>query len=149
MAAHDSLHQAYKYGGATAGSAIGTVNGPGFDCRGMEEVLVILSVGIASGTLDVNVQQSSDDAVGDAYTNLAGASFTQVVDADDNKTYIGRIVVNKDSAGTGGVERWLRVVGIVGTAAVNYGACFVGAGLHDKPVAQEQTVAFNFDETAN
>ena len=147
MAAHDSLHQAYKYGGGIAGSAVGTVTGPGFDCRGMEEVLVILSVGDATGTVDVNVQESSDDGAGDAYADVVGASFVQA--GTDNQTYVGRIVVNKDRNLTGGRERWLRIQGIVATGATDWGAVFIGAGLHDKPVSQENTVAFNFDETAD
>lgn len=142
MAAYDSLHQAYKYGGGVAGSAIGTVNGVQFDTQGMEEVLAVLAVGIASGTLDVKVQHS---ATGSVWADLSGASFSQKVDADDNKTYVGRIIVNKS-----GTNRYLRLSGTVSSAPVNWGAVFIGGGLHDKPVTQDETLEFSVnEETSN
>lgn len=150
MSAHDSLHQAYKYGGATSGSAIATVTGPAFDIKGMEEVLAVVNVGVVgAGTLDVTIEDSANGTTG--WSALTGAVFTQIVNADDNKTYVGRIVTNKDNAHPTqpGPKQFLRFSGVVATAVMGYGAGFIGGGLHDFPVAQDQTVAFNLDETAN
>ena len=139
MSAHNSLHQAFKYGGSTGGSAVGTVNGPAFDTQGMEEVLVVLNLGLlGAGTLDVKVQESASAA--GTYTDVTGASFTQMGNTDDNKTFIGRLLTNKSPR-----LRYLRIVGIVATAACNYGAGFIGAGLHDKPVTQDQTIGFDIN----
>ena len=119
MGAHDSLHQAYKYGGATSGSAIATVDGPAFDTRGMEEVLAVLNVGVGgAGTLDVTVEDSDDGSTG--WTAFTGAVFAQVVNADDNKTFVGRIVTNRDNLHPTqpGPKRFLRLSGVVATAVM-------------------------------
>lgn len=149
MAAHDSFHENFKYGGPNAGSAIGTVNGAAFDCRGMQEVLVWLSVGVvvATGTLDVHVEESDDGSTG--WVDVAGAVFTQKDDQASQSLYVGRIIVNRDRNIPLGRKRYLRIVGVVGTAVANYGAGFIGGGLHDKPVAQDNAVEFNLDETAD
>lgn len=144
MSAFNSLHEHLEVGGSLAGDAIGASNGVSFDCRGIEEVLVILTVGdiATSGTLDVKVQ---DSATGAVWADLTGASFAQVVAAGANQTYVGRIITNK-----AGTDRFLRVVGTVAVEALSYGACIVAGHQHDKPVTQENAVAFTVnEETAN
>lgn len=144
MSAFNSLHQHLEVGGALAGDAIGASNGVQFDTRGIEEVMVCLAVGdiATSGTLDVKVQHSATGAV---WADLTGASFAQVVAAGANETYVGRIITNKS-----GTNRYLRVVGTVATEALSYGACIIAGHQHDKPVTQENTVAFTVnEETAN
>lgn len=141
MSAHNSLHQHFEVGGALAGDATGASNGVAFDTRGIEEVMVVLSVGdiASSGTLDVKVQEASASSTG-PYTDITGASFAQVVAAGANQTYVGRILTN-----VGTRSRWMRLVGTVGTEALSYGACFLAGAQHDKPVTQENTLAFDIN----
>ena len=148
MAAHDSLVQHFEVGGALAGDAIGASNGVSFDTRGIEEVMIILMVGdiATSGTLECKVQHSATGAV---WADITGASFVQSATEAANLTFVGRIVTNRDSSVATGIRRHLRIVGTVATEALSYGACIVAGALHDKPVTQESTVAFNLDETAD
>lgn len=143
MSAHNSLHQHFEVGGAIGGNAIATVNGIGFDTRGIEEVMVVVCVGdvTTSGTLTIQVQDSATNTV---FADVSGASF--VVDATGgNETYIGRIITNKS-----GLGRYLRIVGTVAAVVTPYGGCFVAGAQHDKPVTQENTVQFTInEETAN
>jgi hypothetical protein len=96
-----------------------TANSPGLDTKGMEQCTVLGMTGVlaATDTVDIKVQHSDDDGVGDAYADLAGAAFAQQVDADDNVLLLGKIKCN-----TAGVKRWLRVV------VINGGAATTGSG---------------------
>lgn len=87
-----------------------TTNGTGIDTRGYHQALVVLNVGTVTTSLDVKVQQSSDDGSSDAYADISGAAFTQVTTANDVTVYVAR--VNLDAT-----ERYIRVVGTgVGTS---------------------------------
>ncbi len=108
-----------------SGGAIGATNGASLDTKGMEQCTVIVQVGvvIATGTLDVKIQDSPDDS---AWADLPGAVFTQITDTGDGSVVMGKIKCNQISTR---VERYLRVVGTVGTAVAEYGAILLGSNL--------------------
>tara|TARA_S200002703_G_scaffold61508_1_gene53393 strand:- start:25 stop:417 length:393 start_codon:yes stop_codon:yes gene_type:complete len=92
-------------------SRTASANGTGFDLEGSNgaegEAIIILSSDAASAgtdpTLDVKLQESSDDST---YTDISGATFTQVTDAAQ--------ALEKISINTNDVERYLRAVGTIG-----------------------------------
>lgn len=134
---HDSLHQHLKQvtGIEPDAYAAGTKNGTGFSIAGFREVLVILEVGDmeASATLDVKIQQSSDNGVADAFADVASAVFTQKVDAtDDNTGWVLRLNAE-------GRELYLRVVGVTAVDAVDYGVSVLLGGAEILPVTQANT----------
>lgn len=101
-----------EIGIAAQDQAIGTVNGSGIDTRNFDEALIIVNVGDATtGTADIKVQQSSDDGAGDAYTDIAGAAFTQIDTNNDQTVYVARLRVKN-------FERYIRIVSVVATAAI-------------------------------
>lgn len=120
-----------KYG--AAGSAPGTVNGIGIDTAGYAEATVVLSVGAvaSTGTLNVKVQDSADNST---WADLAGAVFTAVPDTGDNQVQIGMIKLDGNLC-----RRYIRVVGVVATAAADYGASVLLSGKQYKP---DQTPVF-------
>ena len=91
-----------------------TTDGTGIDTRGYHQALVVLNVGTVTTSLDVKVQQSSDDGSSDAYADISGAAFTQVTTANDVAVYVAR--VNLDAT-----ERYIRVVGTGVGASQSYG----------------------------
>ena len=91
-----------------------TTDGTGIDTRGYHQALVVLNVGTVTTSLDVKVQQSSDDGSSDAYADISGAAFTQVTTANDVTVYVAR--VNLDAT-----ERYIRVVGTGVGASQSYG----------------------------
>ena len=92
-------------------SRTASANGTGFDLEGSNgaegEAIVILASDAASAgtspTLDVKLQESSDDST---YTDISGATFTQVTDAAQ--------ALEKISINTNDVKRYLRAVGTIG-----------------------------------
>ena len=121
--------------------AVATVDGDGVDTNGYDEALVILNAGTATatGTANVKLQESSDNAVADAFTDIAGAAFVEVVAANDETVYVGRIRVKN-------FERYIRAVSIVGTDTVELGVIIIlGKNKGLKPVSQVQDVAFALD----
>jgi hypothetical protein len=92
-------------------SRTASANGTGFDLEGSNgaegEAIIILSSDAASAgtnpTLDVKLQES--DASGSGYTDISGATFTQVTDAASSQ---------KISINTNDVKRYLRAVGTIG-----------------------------------
>ena len=89
-----------------------SANGTGFDLEGSNgaegEAIIILASDAASAgaspTLDVKLQES--DAEGSGYTDISGATFTQVTDAAQA---LEKITIN-----TNDVKRYLRAVGTIG-----------------------------------
>ena len=92
-------------------SRTASANGTGFDLEGSNgaegEAIIILASDAASAgtspTLDVKLQESSDDST---YTDISGATFTQVTDAAQ--------ALEKISINTNDVKRYLRAVGTIG-----------------------------------
>ncbi len=60
-----------------------SANTTGLDCSGYEEVVYLLAVGAVTGTsptLDAKVQESATQ--GGTYTDIAGAAFAQITNAN-------------------------------------------------------------------
>ncbi|MGB0889969.1 MAG: hypothetical protein ACPGWS_06755 [Solirubrobacterales bacterium] len=123
----DCIEPASRTAGATNGAAI--------DCRGFEYAMFIVASGTnqATGTLDCKIQESSDNAVSDAYADVTGATFTQITTANDTAVRVCQVRLH-------GRERYLRMVGTVATAACIYGGYVVLSG-HE--VDADQTVSFD------
>ena len=134
-----------------------TTNGLSIDTRGFQEALVILSAGTvaASSTLDVKIQDSSDDT---NWNDVTSATFVQVVPANDEAVFVGRIKFNTYTAGTPGkVARYIRPVGVTGGSGASvYGVSIIllnsgQATAYDAVVANvggtatARTLSFNFD----
>jgi len=92
-------------------SRTASANGTGFDLEGSngaegEAIMILASDAASAGTsptLDVKLQESSDNST---YTDISGATFTQVTDAAQ--------ALEKISINTNDVERYLRAVGTIG-----------------------------------
>jgi len=108
----------------------------GVDCRGFRQALVIVNAGamVSGGTLDVTIQESSDDGSSDAYVAVTGATFTQITAANDNALYIGRVDLTKR-------ERYIRVLGTGATQVCEYSTCVL---LYEHLDGGWQTVSYVF-----
>lgn len=116
----------------------GATNGTGIDTVGFNQALLVLAVGAmgSSGTMDVKVQESSDNGVSDTWADVTGAVFTQLVDGThDNTAHIASL----DLSAT---ERYIRIVSTGGTAA-SPGSVTVLLGDPDVgPVTQTYSTGF-------
>jgi hypothetical protein len=84
----------------SAGKAIGPT--------GLVKAVINVTVVASGGTLDVHLEESSDDAVADAYADIANAVFSQITAVGIYELYFRA------------AEKWSRYVGVVGTAAVTW-----------------------------
>ncbi len=112
--------------GSTLG-ATGTRTGRGIDTAGYSEALVILTLGAvtATGSLAVKLQ----DAVADTgYGDVAGAAFTAKAGAVDDNVYTARIKLDGNT-----VKRWIKVIGITSTDAVDYTVTIILSGNQYNP----------------
>lgn len=119
---------------AVGGSA--TVNGTGVDCLAYEALQVVVAIGdVAAGTLTVKLQESSDDAVADAYADITDATTGAVAGSGDDEIYL--IDVNLSER-----ERYIRaVVTDAGGGGANYvSVTFNLARGRHAPPTQENTV---------
>ncbi len=89
--------------GNAATSYGGNTNG-GIDTRGFRRLIAIAAIGASTATQSISwkLQQSSDEAVGDAYTDITGAAGTALTDSNDNGCSVIDLNLN-------GVERYVRV----------------------------------------
>ena len=115
-----------------------TVNGDSVDCRGFREALVLLHIGTmaTSATLDVKVQHSADNST---WADITGAAFAQKTQAggdSDSGVHVGRLDLE-------GCERYIRVVAVTGTDAVDHGVSVALFHAKTLPVSQQNTVGFN------
>lgn len=122
MGAYASLENNAVVKIGLGGSAIGAVNGASVDTKGYSEALVILATGVAvaTGTLDVKIQDSADNS---SWADVTGAVFAQLTAADDQALKIGRLKLDGNL-----VRRYIRAVGTVGTATVDFAVTFVLSG---------------------
>lgn len=121
--------------------SVGTEDGASVDTRDFDTMLIIVAVGTvtATGTVDITVQESSDDAVGDAFANITGAVFTQITVANDNTVYVGRIKCKS-------FERFIRAQAVVGADTGDFGISYVLAKFDGlAPVTQTNAAAFTLD----
>jgi hypothetical protein len=125
-----------KIGIVAGDHAVGTLNGTGIDTTGYNRALIILNSGTngAGGTVDVKVQESSDDGATDAYADISGAAFSQITESNDNEIYLMDIDLTP-------VEKYIRTVGITGTATCDYGVdVILYRPMGQVPDAQDNTV---------
>lgn len=110
----------------------------GVDCQGFDEALVILNCGDFTATGDVSFQleESSDDAVADAYADITGAAISEKTTSTDATVYVGRIDLAKR-------ERYIRVGIDVDDDTVDIAITFVLLNAKTKPVSQTNTVSFS------
>jgi hypothetical protein len=109
------------------------VNGAAVDTQNYGEAIFILNVGtvLASGTLDVKIQESVDSGF-TSPTDVASAVFTQVTPANDVASYVGKVQ-------TIGRQQYLRTVHTAAVAASTSGSDCILANPIFKPA---QTPAF-------
>jgi len=98
--------------------AAATTNGAGIDTMGYHQALVVVSAGDIATSLDVKIQASSDNGSADAFADVSGAAFTQILAAGDNVVAVGRINLE-------GSERYIRVVGTSVGATCDYGVAVI------------------------
>lgn len=116
--------------------ATGPTNGTGVDTIGFDECVVVLNSGTntGAGTLDVHVEESDDNLT---FTDITGAAFTQVVAANDNTVYQGRIDLR-------GRKRYIRAVAVGdGANAAIGGVVFALHGAAVRPITPVNTEAFD------
>ena len=116
-------------------------NGAGVDCRGFEDALVILHIGAhdrttGDETLNVKLQESSDNGSGDAFADVAGGAFAQIagqaIDATKGNSYVMNVKLSKR-------ERYLRAVGTPAgtTPSTAYSVQIVLLNARSEPVTQD------------
>lgn len=117
-----------------------TVDGTGIDTKSFDEALIVLNVGTTDGTLDVKVQESADNIT---FTDVAGAAFAQVVPANDNTAYVGRVRVKN-------FKRYLRLRAVgTGTTSLTSASILLGKFDGLAPVTQNNAVPFALDYVSN
>ena len=128
------LEEYLKCVNGLGGSAVGAVNGTAIDTKGYSEAMLVLATGVAAatGTLDVKVQDSTDGSTG--WADVTGAAFAQLTASDDQALKVARLKLDGN-----GIKRYIRIVGTVGTATVDF-ACVVILGGDQYPPAN--TIAF-------
>jgi uncharacterized phage protein gp47/JayE len=87
-----------------------TSNGVGIDLQGRRGALFILNAGTmgTNATIDAYLQDSSDNST---WANVAGATFTQLLEASAGTDSAGEAVVYSS-----GAERYVRAVLVVAVA---------------------------------
>lgn len=113
-----------------AASAAVDRNGAGLDMAGFDGVLMIVKMAdIAAGAATtIKAQQSSDNGVTDAYSDLEDTGIA-IADDDDDQVFVIDLVKP--------VKRWVRVVVDKDAAnATNECALYLQYGPRDLPVAQ-------------
>lgn len=116
MSKYNNLQNLVKVS-SVCGNAIDTSNaGPGIDCKGYEDLLVLIRTGIIADTavVTLSIQHSDDDGSTDAYANVTGAVVVYET-ADDDETAIGKVRLN-----TANMKRWVRAHAVVATAVGDY-----------------------------
>lgn len=129
-----------------ASTALASVYSKAIDTQGYSEALIIVNCGLAatSAELDCTVRQgrpaqgnASQRMVSTYHLHIAGCSFTQMVPANDNTVYAGRL--NLD-----GISRYISLwFKRDGTNDVTAGAVVVLGGKQYAPTTQYNTVAFS------
>lgn len=112
--------------------AVSTINSSGVDCKDFESVMFALDAGVATatGTLDVKIQESSDNST---FTDITGAAFVQVDVDNDNDIYLLRVKSRN-------FKRYLRTVSVIGTDTVTANiVAYLGFPSALAPVTQAQT----------
>jgi hypothetical protein len=124
---------------APASTALTGVYSSAIDTLNYSGALVIVNAGLAatSAELDVTVREGSARTVSTTHTHVTGASFTQIVPANDNAVYVGWLDLQPR-------ERYISVkFARDGTNDVTAGCVVVLSKKQYLPTTQVATVAFN------
>ena len=100
-----------------------TVNSGEIDMQNFESCLIIFAFGAitAGAATSVKAQQSSDDAVGDAYADLEGTNIT-VADDDDNQFAVLEITNPRERYVRGVISRATQNAVVDGIFVLRFGA---------------------------
>jgi len=84
-------------------AGVTTITSAAVDTKGFGGCLLVAAFGaiVAGAATSVKAQQSSDDGVGDAYSDLAGTSVTVADTADNQLVYVDVVRPTK---------RWLKLI---------------------------------------
>jgi hypothetical protein len=111
-------------------------NGAAIDALGYEYALVVMHFGALNDSADLLIKVQDDPASGGGYTDITGATYSAVENADDNTVKVGLVRLH-------GKRRYLRVVSTAG----NVNACVYGVTVilvhADYAKSLEQTFSFN------
>jgi hypothetical protein len=79
-----------RHSGAVAAGSTVITPSAGIDARGFESVLFVAAFGaiVSGAATSIEVHQSSDDGVADAYSALAGSKVTVADDADGKLAFV-------------------------------------------------------------
>jgi len=124
----NALAQANGASLAVADERTSTLTGTGIDVQDYEGIaLIVLNSGAASAgtnpTLNVKLQESSDDGDADAYADVSGATFTEVTGV------AGTAGVQVLKVNVSDLERYIRVIGTIGgtsTPTFDFSVEFIG-----------------------
>lgn len=106
------------------------------DCKGYDELLVIIPCGVFTATGDVSFQCEESDASGSGFADITGAAVAEKVVADDQKVYVGRIDLRKR-------KRYIRVGYDVDDDNCIFGILGMLGGYQYKPASPQNAVSFN------
>lgn len=118
-------------------AAASTTKGAGVNTVGYDDLKVVANVGVitATGVATLKLQESDTDVDGD-YADIAGATFGGLVVADDEKVYVGNLNLSKR-------KPWIRAHLAVATDAAILGCTFELGAAKERPVSQDNDVAFS------
>ena len=118
--------------------AIGANNGTAVDCRGFDDLMVIIHLGVLTATGDATIkfQESSDNGVADAWADITGAAFSEKDLADGAGVWVGNINLAKR-------ERYIRSVNTVADDTTLLGIVGILGGAKERVVSQVVTPEFS------
>lgn len=121
-----------------ASYSAGAQNGTGVDCRGFDDLKVVLSNGVftATGDITLKLQESDDNGVSDAYADITGATMTNMPIASDETVYVANVNLAKR-------KRYIRAVVTVADDACIFGVIFELGAAKERPVSQVNTAEFS------
>lgn len=120
---------------------VGTVDGAGVDLSPYRDALVMVNLAgvTATGTVDITLQESDDDGVGDAYVLIPGAVFAQLLPGTTPGMFYARL----KRSGPQTYKKFVRAVAVVGTATGQFGVAIVGLDPKIKPDANSSALVFS------
>lgn len=137
--AHQLSSQAKAAVALKAQTITADASGAGVDTTGYDRVTFQVNVGTVTGTsptLDITLQESSDDGGSDAYANVTSGTITQITDSNDESIYLLEVNAAKR-------ERYLRLDFNTGGTSPSYpisATAWLHRARHEAP-SQLKTVA--------
>lgn len=139
-----SQHVLVKQGIAPQAVGTGaTVTGNAIDTMGYETALFVVEAGAIADSADVSVsvklQQSSDNAVSDAYADITDATTGAIVNAGQNEPYLIEVNLSEQ-------ERYLKPIATGGSSGGGLASvtCILMRGRHLPPTQDNTVVQIGF-----